>query len=192
MFVFNKSVIGYSHIQRKSVCEDASASFASPDGRYYICAVADGHGDKRCFRSSFGSSAAVRAAVDKLKSFAELVLSEGNSKDGMLFKLINDPRYQRNSIKQLTDCILSEWSTVVTKDYNSDPPTADELALLDNSSEVNISHIYGTTLIAGLMLPECLIVVHQGDGRCEVFYKDGTVDQPVPWDRRCMGTGTSR
>lgn len=105
MFVFNKSVIGYSHIQRKSVCEDASASFASPDGRYYICAVADGHGDKRCFRSSFGSSAAVRAAVDKLKSFAELVLSEGNSKDGMLFKLINDPRYQRDSIKQLTPLI---------------------------------------------------------------------------------------
>ena len=134
MFVFNKSVKGYSHIQRGSVCEDASASFASPDGRYYICAVADGHGDKRCFRSSFGSSAAVRAAVDKLKSFAELVLSEGNSKDGMLFKLINDPRYQRDSIKQLTDCILSEWSSAVTKDYNSDPPTAEELALLDNSS----------------------------------------------------------
>ena len=191
MFVFNKSVIGYSHIQRGSACEDASTSFASPDGRYYICAAADGHGDKRCFRSSFGSSAAVRAAVDKLKSFAELVLSEGNSKDGMLFKLINDPRYQRDSIKQLTDCILSEWSSAVTKNYNSDPPTAEELSLLDNSSKVNISHIYGTTLIAGLMLPECLIVVHQGDGRCEVFYKDGTVDQPVPWDRRCMGTGTT-
>lgn len=191
MFVFNKSVIGYSHIQRGSVCEDASASFASPDGRYYICAAADGHGDKRCFRSSFGSSAAVRLAVDKLKRFAELVLSEGNGKDGMLFKLINDPRYQRDSIKQLTDCILSEWSSAVTENYNSDPPTAEELALLDSSSEVNISHVYGTTLIAGLMLPDCLIVVHQGDGRCEVFYKDGTVDQPVPWDRRCMGTGTT-
>ena len=191
MFVFNKSVIGYSHIKKEIVCEDASASFTSPDGRYSICAVADGHGDKRCFRSSFGSQAAVKAAVDNLKYFAELVLSEENSKDGMLFKLINDPRYQRDSIKQLTDCILSEWNSAVVKYHNSNPPTENELSLLDNSSDENISHIYGTTLIAGLTLPGCLIVVHQGDGRCEVFYKDGTVDQPVPWDNRCMGTGTT-
>jgi hypothetical protein len=48
-----------------------------------------------------------------------------------------------------------------------------------------IAHIYGTTLIAALWLPECLILLQQGDGRCDVFYEDGSVDQPIPWDERC-------
>ena len=45
--------------------------------------------------------------------------------------------------------------------------------------------------MAALALPECLLLIHQGDGRIDVFYGDGSVDQPVPWDARCEDTTTT-
>ena len=58
-------------------------------------------------------------------------------------------------------------------------------------NDCNIPQIYGTTLLAALWLPKCLILLQQGDGRCDVFYADGSVDQPIPWDERCEGNRTS-
>lgn len=55
----------------------------------------------------------------------------------------------------------------------------------------NVEHIYGTTLMAALALPGCLLLIHQGDGRIDVFYGDGRVEQPVPWDIRCEDTTTT-
>jgi hypothetical protein len=54
-----------------------------------------------------------------------------------------------------------------------------------------IEHIYGTTLIAALWMPRCLILLQQGDGRCDVFYGDGSIDQPIPWDNRCIDFTTT-
>ena len=42
-----------------------------------------------------------------------------------------------------------------------------------------------------LMVSKYLILIQQGDGRCDVFYKDGSVDQPIPWDERCKGSTTT-
>ena len=55
----------------------------------------------------------------------------------------------------------------------------------------HIEHIYGTTMIAGLMTEDYLLILHQGDGRCVVFDCEGAVSQPVPWDDRCVGNMTT-
>ena len=193
MYAFSQTVIGFSHIQSNRACEDCSDSYTDSDGRYYIAAVADGHGDKRCFRSAFGSKTAVDTAIKNLKAFADVNLSCENSGADNINSLCNDPRFRQMSIKQLTDCILAEWSDRVINDYQTNPPSPEEIGDVfdDSSFKDNIPHIYGTTLIAALMLSECLIIIHQGDGRCDVFYDDGTVDQPVPWDKRCEGTSTT-
>ena len=34
-----------------------------------------------------------------------------------------------------------------------------------------LEHLYGTTLIAALMVSKYLILIQQGDGRCDVFTK---------------------
>ena len=75
-FIFSKTVIGYSHILKNTPTEDASGFYADPDGRYHIAIISDGHGDKNCFRSTFGSKAVVESAMKNLKIFAEKILKD--------------------------------------------------------------------------------------------------------------------
>ena len=53
----------------------------------------------------------------------------------------------------------------------------------------NILKRYPITKNQGII--HYLVLIHQGDGRCDVFYDDGTVDQPIPWDNRCKGSITT-
>jgi hypothetical protein len=41
-------------------------------------------------------------------------------------------------------------------------------------------------MIAGLMTKDYLLLLQQGDGRCDVFDAKGNVSQPIPWDDRCF------
>jgi hypothetical protein len=194
MFTFHKSVIGHVHILKDIPCEDYSASFSEKNGRYHIAIVADGHGSEECFRSAFGSKAAVDIALAKLKDFAEAVLESPGTEERFYCDIFTNPRYQAMTMRQLTDSIISRWHDYVEEDYQNNPPTEDELQKTEehsNREANNVAQIYGTTLMAALWLPCCLLVVHQGDGRCDVFYDDGTVDQPVPWDKRCVDTAVT-
>jgi len=174
-------------------CEDSSASFSAEDGKYYIAAVADGHGSNSCFRSDYGSKAAAEVAMECLRQFAEANLALEEIEDRFYQDMFSNPRYQKMTIKQLTDTIVAEWHDRVMDHYKNNPPSAEEMG--ENAAEYengkNPTHIYGTTLMAALRLPKCLILIHQGDGRCDVFYADGSVDQPIPWDKRCEGTTTT-
>lgn len=192
MYLFNKTVTGFSHIERNKGCEDCSGSFSDESKGINIIAVADGHGDARCFRSAFGSKTAVETALEYLRYFAETNLSTDNG-EAFYQSILHDPRYRNNCIRQLTDSILAKWHDTVKSDYESTPPSAEDIsaAYPDGEKIKNIAHIYGTTLIAALMLPKCLILIHQGDGRCDVFYDDGSVDQPIPWDKRCEDNSTT-
>jgi hypothetical protein len=82
---------------------------------------------------------------------------------------------------------VAGWTDRVLGDYEENPPTTEETGEMPQAAvePEQIAHIYGTTLIVALWLPECLILLQQGDGRCDVFYEDGSVDQPIPWDERC-------
>ncbi len=190
---FHKTAHGYGHIQRDQPCEDASSSFSDENGRYHIAVVSDGHGQARSFRSAVGSKVAVDVTVDCLKELAEGILSSPEEENAFYRELLESPRDRILRIRQLTDTILSRWYAGIRADYEENPPTPEEQGEFAQyyEDDKHIPEIYGATLIAALRLPGCLVLLHQGDGRCDVFYGDGSVDQPIPWDERCQGAKTT-
>lgn len=193
VYTFHETVRGHLHILNKLPCEDASIDFSSEDGKFQIAIVADGHGSTSCFRSSFGAKAAVNVALECLRQFAEATLSSEETEERFYRDVFFNPHYRQMTVRRLTNTILANWYDCVLDDYKNNPPTAKEVgeSLSGHVDEENPEHIYGTTLIAALSMPKCLILLHQGDGRCDVFYSDGSVDQPIPWDPRCHDTTTT-
>ena len=195
----NCSVQGASHLKKKIPMQDCSGRYEDPEGRYYIIAAADGHGAAECVRSQYGSSFAVDTALRCLQSFAEQLLKEvarvpeeGGRTLDRLRKVASEHRAGRQimEIRRITDRILYEWRNAVGRDLQDRPLSTEELELSGVYREAHeagkrLEHLYGTTLIAALIVEDLLIMLHQGDGRCDVFYEDGSVDQPIPWDERC-------
>jgi hypothetical protein len=173
------------HILRNLPCEDSSASYSSD--KYHIAVVADGHGARACFRSAKGAKLAAEVAVDCLKQFADAALDSGEKFYEIMF---SDPRFKKTAVRHLTDTIIADWYNKVTEDYECNPPSAEEAGDEYNFGD-RVEHIYGTTLIAALWLPGCLLLLQQGDGRCDVFFRDGSISQPIPWDKRCIDFTTT-
>ena len=199
MYAFHKTVRGQMHKLRGIPCEDASASFACDDGKkqYCIAAVADGHGASACFRSARGAQIAVDVAIECLKTCADTWVEnfrKFNEADPVSQKMFLQNPYQNPvNLRQLTDTILARWYDRVMLDYETSPLTPEEKADYPEAGKPggNIPRIYGTTLIAALWLSSWLILIQQGDGRCDVFYQDGSADQPIPWDARCQANVTT-
>lgn len=193
VFTFHETVRGHLHVMNEFPCEDSSASFSAENGRYHIAIVADGHGSKSCFRSDYGSKVASEVTLKCLQQFAEAVLASEDIEDRFYKDIFSNPRYRHMTIRRLTDTILAEWHDRVFEDYNNNPPTIEEMGecAVEYQNGKNIAHVYGTTLIAALKTKQCLILFQQGDGRCDVFYEDGSVNQPIPWDSRCEDTATT-
>lgn len=193
VFTFHETVRGHLHVMNGFPCEDSSSSFSAENGRYHIAIVADGHGSKSCFRSDYGSKIAVDVAMECLQQFAEATLASEEIEERFYKDVFSNPRYRHMTVRRLTDTILAGWHDRVLENYNNNPPTLEEMGESANEYQngKNPAHIYGTTLIAALKMPQCLILLHQGDGRCDVFYENGTVDQPIPWDSRCEDTTTT-
>lgn len=189
IFSFHKTAHGYGHIQRNQPCEDASSSWRDEDGRFFVAAVADGHGQARSFRSNIGSRFAAQIAVKCLRDTASAVLNTPEDTDAFYSAILESNSQRLLLMRQLTDSIIAQWYDCIHRDYTENPPAEEELGEFADyySDPEKIPEIYGTTLIAALWMPACLILLHQGDGRCDVFYEDGTVDQPIPWDDRCIG-----
>lgn len=190
VYAFHETVRGHLHILSEMPCEDSSISFSAEDGRYNIAIVADGHGSKSCYRSDVGSKTAADVALGCLKELAEAALESKAAEDRFYNDMFSSPRYRKMMIRQLTDTIIARWYNCVVEHFKSNPPSLEEISG-STENDKNIVHIYGTTLIAALKLPKCLILIQQGDGRCDVFYEDGFVDQPIPWDARCQDTTTT-
>lgn len=193
VFTFHETVRGHLHVMNEFPCEDSSSSFSAENGRYHIAIVADGHGSKSCFRSDYGSKVATEVALECLQQFAEATLASEELEERFYKDIFSNPRYRHMTIRRLTDTILAEWHDRVLEDYKNNPPTLEEMgeSAAEYQNGKTPAHIYGTTLIAVLKIPQCLILLHQGDGRCDVFYEDGSVDQPIPWDSRCEDTATT-
>ena len=193
LYVFNCSVIGALHIENGFPCEDGSACWQSEDGRYSIAVTSDGHGDPACFRSDQGSKAAAEATVDCLKDFAEMVLETEETEENFYRQIFTSQRYRQITIRHLTDTILAEWSNRILKHFEENPFNEEESKKFGSAPQEidNIAHVYGATLIAGLWLPKALVLLQQGDGRCEVIFSDGHPEQPIPWDPRCADTATT-
>lgn len=210
--VFHETVLGHFHALRNLPLQDASACRSEDcwgESAFRIAVTADGHGDPACTRSGFGAQKAVDAAIECLSDFAKEALEEPSKVGDLRIceKLLlaksnrgGEQSLARQSqivLRQLTDMIISRWYTALDADIHEHPFSDQELAEAGiNAEDYNdkdrrvhaCAHAYGTTLLAALMLPELLILIQQGDGRCIVYFEENgniEVDQPVPWDERC-------
>ena len=194
LYSFCQSVRGASHVERGTPCEDASGAYSAEGGAYHVIAVADGHGDVRCLRSQRGAELAVSVAMDFLKEVAEEKLSASEAvRERFFHDMFTNPRYRQLEFRRWSDVILSRWNDALRRDYDANPPAPDALASLPERLRQPdaVPHMYGSTLMAALYFPPALMLLQQGDGRCEVFYADGAINQPIPWDTRCEGNVTT-
>lgn len=188
IYSFHKTVLGYMHEKKELRCEDASDSVTGDNDLFHIAVVADGHGSPTCVRSHLGSKMAAEIATEELDCFAASLLY--NRADETF------PEDKEAGIKKLTDTIVFRWKEEVFEHLLANPFTEEELVLADYYAQEyrqyqKIEHAYGTTLIAALQVGDDLILIQQGDGRCDVFYQDGSVDQPIPWDENCQDNVTT-
>lgn len=186
--IINITIHGAGHIKRGEPCEDFSISIE--DDFYKIFVVADGHGDSNCPRSSYGSQYICKIASEGLIEFARSIRSEKWE------NILVDPRYQVDLIRHLSASIIGNWKEAVTEEYEKNPLTPEERAgctryIKRYDKGERIDHIYGTTMIAGLMTDDYLLLLQQGDGRCDVYDGSGNVSQPIPWDDRCFSNVTT-
>lgn len=201
LFVFNQTAHGHLHIAKDKPCEDASTSYIAQEGQYAIIVVADGHGSNSCFRSKIGSKIATKVALESLNKFAENYMIKDDSglyrESTDFLEMLRSERLRKQLIKRLTDSIVSDWYEAVLDDIGINPISDEEIDGAEPDYAdlyrrgLKLNHIYGTTMIAGLLMSDHLILLQQGDGRCDVFYDDATVDQPIPWDDRCYEVYTT-
>jgi len=181
---FHHTTIGYSHILKGTCCEDASCSVS--EGDIHIAVVSDGHGDPACFRSQIGSQLAVEITAEKLLSFAKNIREQGWEE--LLFEDVHKERL----LRQLIRSIIGNWNMKIAEQLEANVITEDEYAVSRDYEDryragEELPHIFGCTLIATLVTDRYLLALQQGDGRCTVVHGDCIVDQPVPWDNRCVG-----
>ncbi len=185
---FHITVHGAGHIKQSQPCEDYSTSLI--ESSFQVFVVADGHGSSSCPRSRLGSEYVCRAATEKLSDFARAV--EKEHWEDRLFQA----KTAQALVKQLVTSIVADWNTVVNEEFEANPLTEEERAgcgkyLAQYDRGERIEHIYGTTMMAGLLTEKYLLLLQQGDGRCDVFARDGSVSQPVPWDDKCFSNVTT-
>lgn len=185
---FCRSVRGASHIRKNTPCEDYGIK--RDQGKFRVFAVADGHGDPNCLRSNVGSKFACEIAGEVLSEFGSELREIG--KEELLF----DEEKQGELLYWLKRSIVSRWIIAIDSELRENPLTEEELANApkygdEYSRGVRTERMYGTTLIAGLLTDRYLLLLQQGDGRCDVFDSEGRVSQPIPWDDRCVGTATT-
>jgi hypothetical protein len=190
-FVTNRTFQGSGHIRRGEPCEDYSASFTDEEHKICAAVVADGHGDSHCMRSRDGSRMAVEVTLDCLKGFAAAVLQETENGNSSILQDLSLDSHRKKIVRRLTDTVISKWYDAIHEDIQNRPFSEEELAAAadmaaDMKNGVRSERAYGTTLIAALKLANYLILFQQGDGRCDVFYANGVIDQPIPWDDRCF------
>jgi serine/threonine protein phosphatase PrpC len=174
---------GISHSKHDKKCQDYSEHY--DDETVAIAVLADGHGSEDCFRSARGAEFAVKSALLGIKGLIKYL----NKKS---FSVL--PKEEIENIlreRLIENGIIPAWFNEIAKDFTKLPVTATELQNVQQryrekyEKGENLHHAYGATLIAAAITEDYWFGIHIGDGRFTALYKDGTFDQPVPWDKRC-------
>ncbi|MGO9342843.1 MAG: protein phosphatase 2C domain-containing protein [Acidimicrobiales bacterium] len=143
-----------------------------------VVAVADGHGNRRHFRSASGSRFAVRAACEcvadasgRLESCASIADLEGVAAEVII------------------PAILDRWRSTVADDVASDPFSEEEESLRAEGDAPDVA--YGSTLMLAVMMPSTVLCIQIGDGDIVVVERDGSALLPVPGDPSLDGHRTT-
>ncbi|GHT60782.1 hypothetical protein FACS1894109_18790 [Spirochaetia bacterium] len=189
---FSATVIGISHIKHDKECQDYSLRYPmDKEAAVALAVVADGHGADECFRSAKGAEIAANCAVKGMADFIRAMQERFTPR----FLHKPDPpsreefeKLLRSNIKH----IVAGWHNEVDEHYTANPFTPKELESAGDKYRESFAagkelyKAYGTTLIACAVTANYWFGIHIGDGRLTALYKDGSYDQPVPWDERCF------
>ncbi len=98
-------------------------------------------------------------------------------------------------VKDFAKDIVLKWNKAVIRDLTDNPLTNEEIAQVRRKGrrwdEEHPIRLYGSTLLAGALVPEGLVLFQQGDGCCAVVSADGAVTCPIPEDVRNVGNVTA-
>jgi Protein phosphatase 2C len=178
--LFTESVRGAAHVHLGLPNQDChgSATFEFADWRGVAAAVADGHGNRRHFRSEFGSRFAVDAATScVLRTIA------GDEVDW------TSPEGAVEVKDRLIPSVIGSWRSAVSDHVSSFPFTPEEESLRLSGDEPEIA--YGSTLLLGVWTSGWLLCIQIGDGDIIVVQTDGTAVVPVPSDPNIYGHRTT-
>jgi serine/threonine protein phosphatase PrpC len=186
---FSASEVGSSHIKQGKDIEDRTASY--DNAKMSLAVVADGHGADECFRSAAGAKIAVECAVKALHNF--IIEIEPRFTAAFLSKASPPSREEFDKLlRNLVKHIIARWHDGIERHIQVEPFVAAELEKAGEKYRKKYEtgedcyKAYGTTLIAAAVTLRYWFGLHIGDGRFTVLYRDGTFDQPVPWDPKCF------
>jgi hypothetical protein len=166
----NVTVMGRSHEENGTVCQDSSGYAVYPN--YAISIVADGHGSKKHFRSDVGSNLAVKSSIEAMADF----LGDFNS------FVKNFKESPDKVLKMIQKNIISRWNDKIMQHYNNTPVTDKEKSLFPTEEEfkdIKIESYYGTTLIIGVMCANFSFGLQIGDGSLVLINENGKVEMPI-------------
>jgi serine/threonine protein phosphatase PrpC len=188
--VICKSVRGALHIKKGIQNQDAFDSKVYNEGTLLMVAVADGHGDSRCFRSAIGSSIAVRVAIDSLEKVAQYCAEAPN------LSLL-----KRNIESGFAKKLHTMWKEEVEKDFltagfsplNEENPEISFEVSGEKSNAISEECYlaYGTTLLAAIITQNLLMFAQIGDGDIFLLSECGDFYSPVPDDERLFANATT-
>lgn len=179
--VASASERGQSHVQQQTGIEDAVAwERGAGDAFVVVAAVADGHGDRRCFRSAQGARFAVRAGIE-----AALVWAQQE----------HPPR----DASQLANAVIDRWRGFVDADLAAHAVEETHLAEVARRAvpgsraavEDNPRLIYGATLILCVVTSDLVTVVQVGDGDAISVASNGSASRLFPVDPAASPGSTS-
>lgn len=167
--------IGYSHVKKDIVNQDAVGFLPNKDkSRFYVVAVADGHGAKECIRSDIGSKIAIRIAT----KFGLKNVKSNRSLQGLLSKKRKRDLFVRT--------LVNLWKKATSNHLKQNPLTSSELELLaqldDSKKNAVINNqlmYYGTTLLIALVRDDDLVLFQIGDGDICFVSSDDSVSIPI-------------
>jgi len=184
---FNLTEIGASHIKEAKVCQDDSLSFEEKG--YAVAIVCDGHGSNKYFRSDRGSRIAALVTISAIQELMKSRTIKNEQGSKLIDALFTNPD---KFMQQLAANIIYRWREQIAEDYQHEPFSESELALLSpkeliaSQKEDGWVSAYGTTLIAAVRASNFWFGLHIGDGKCVTVNADGTTAQPIPWDEKCF------
>ena len=177
---FSFSVIGANHLKHGMPMQDYAINYHSENMAF--AAVADGHGDRDCFRSDRGARFAAECAKDCITGFIQTAAE----------KNICNKYHGDELFKQLSKSIISDWYKKVWSDCNEDSFKESELVNVSNKyrkkymEKERMENAYGCTLIAAAITEKYWFGLQIGDGKCVAMCEDLSFVQPIPWDSKCF------
>jgi len=166
---------GFSHLKSGTPCQDAVDYFCD---KYAVCVAADGHGSEKYFRSKTGAEIVVEVAIRATKEFIDnlLGMDENEQKES-----VKDENKRNKLLKGLSSCIVSRWVDEIGNDWNTSKCDDKEEEIFKKyftkhdptDKDLNLTKIYGTTLIIGAITENFAFVIQCGDGGACIILENG-------------------